>query len=499
LQLFLAPMATLGLSLLPAGQVTAQTFTTVHNFTALSGSLYTNSDGARPKGALIVSGNTLYGTTEVGSVGARGEVFALNTDGTGFTTLHSFDLSGGGSPVAGLILDGNTLYGTTEFGGGSNKGSVFRLSADGTGFTNLHAFTPGDFNGSPGFFTNRDGAAPWSTVVLSGNTLYGTTYVGSTNSSGTVFAVNTDGTGFTTLHRFGPIPLSGVPTNSGGARPTSALTLSGNTLYGTTFLGGIYGAGTVFAINMDGTGFRVVHTFTKGSDGTSPFGGLVLSGSTLYGTASSGGAYGWGTVFAVNTDGSGFATLHSFTSIPGPYGGNYGGVNTDGAQPYGGLILSGNTLYGTAYLGGASGYGVVFGVNTDGTGFTNLYNFQALPPISGGGDPPPVNSGGANPYSGLLLSGNTLFGTAYNGGASGYGTLFSISLPTPPRPGIVVSAGNIVLSWPTNIAGLTLQSATNLGPSAVWTSNSTPPVIVNGQNVVTNPASGPLMFYRLRQ
>ena len=49
--------------------------------------------------------------------------------------------------------------------------------------------------------------------------------------------------------------------------------------------------------------------------------------------------------------------------------------NSDGANPRAGLILSGNTLYGTASNGGTSGNGTVFAVNTDGTGFTNLHSF----------------------------------------------------------------------------------------------------------------------------
>ena len=66
-----------------AGRVTAQTFTTLHSFTG-------GSDGANPNAGLILSSNTLYGTTCIGGTSGNGTVFALNTDGTGFTTLHNF-------------------------------------------------------------------------------------------------------------------------------------------------------------------------------------------------------------------------------------------------------------------------------------------------------------------------------------------------------------------------------------------------------------------------
>jgi len=62
---------------------------------------------------------------------------------------------------------------------------------------------------------------------------------------------------------------------------------------------------------------------------------------------------------------------------------------------------------------------------------------------------------------------------------------------------IIRSAANVILTWPTNAAGFTLQSTTNLGSSAVWTTNSPAPVVVNGQNTVTNPISGAQQFYRL--
>src|SRR5215203_2357400 len=143
--LFLLPALIAVLHLIPAGRVTAQTFTTLHSFSATSlpyGG--TNSDGANPRGPLILSGNTLYGTAEVGGSGdgnggwGAGTVFALNADGTGFTNLHSFTGgSDGGDPRGGLVLSANTLYGTAVGGGSSGDGTVFALNADGMGFTNL--------------------------------------------------------------------------------------------------------------------------------------------------------------------------------------------------------------------------------------------------------------------------------------------------------------------------------------------------------------------------
>ena len=348
-------------------------------------------DGTGPAG-LILSGNTLYGTTIQGGGSyadygyGYGTVFSVNTNGTGFTYYRFSGGSEGAYPSAGLILSGNTLYGTTREGGSSSNGMVFAVNTDGTGFTNLYSFTETSSNLLQP--TNSDGANP-NGLILSGNMLYGTTFRGGSSGGGTVFSVNTHGTGFTNLCSL-----------TGGANP--GLILSGNTLYGTASGGGINGDGTVFAINTDGTGFTNLYSFTGGSDGGAPYAGLLLSGNTLYGTTAGWGYAGTGTVFAVSTDGTGFKTLHTFSG-------------SDGAYPEASLILSGNTLYGTTSAGGISNNGTVFAVNTAGTGFTTLYAF------TNGDD-------GVEP-GGLILSGNTLYGTTAGGGANGNGTIFALGLP----------------------------------------------------------------------
>jgi len=55
------------------------------------------------------------------------------------------------------------------------------------------------------------------------------------------------------------------------------------------------------------------------------------------------------------------------------------------------------------------------------------------------------------------------------------------------------------LEMATNATGLSLQSTTNLVSPGAWTTVSPSPVIVNGQNTVTNPISGMRQFYRLSQ
>jgi uncharacterized repeat protein (TIGR03803 family) len=201
-------------------------------------------------------------------------------------------------------------------------------------------------------------------------TLYGTTAQGGINNDGTVFKIQTNGTGLTVLKEF---------TNSpDGQNPRSGLVLSGGTLYGTTRGGGSYGLGTVFAVNTDGTGFTNLCSFQGWSDGANPQAGLVLSGSTLYGVAQNGGNGGSGAVFAINTDGTGFTNLYSFS--PKEYWSLNNYTNSDGANPMGALVLSGGNLYGTTSQGGTNtGAGTMFAIGTNGTGFSDCQLANQIP------------------------------------------------------------------------------------------------------------------------
>jgi uncharacterized repeat protein (TIGR03803 family) len=333
-----------------------------------------------------------------------------------FQTLYTFtNGSDGGSPYANLILSGSTLYGTAYSGGANGSGTVFAMNPDGTGFKTLYSFSKLIFL-DPNTSSNMDGANPAAGLALAGNTLYGTAADGGTNGDGTVFAVNTNGTGFRLLHTFD---------FSDGSVPFASLTLSGVRLYGTAFRGGSNGnSGTVFAINTDGTGFTTLHSFNLFPDGEDPECSLALSSDTLYGTALDGGtnamdAAGGGTVFAVNTDGTSFSAFYAFGAITSPppiY------TNSDGANPYGGLVTSGDTLYGTTTDGGTNSLGTVFSVNTDGTDFKLLHTFSPSTEDETGS-----NLDGAHPAASLVLSGHTLYGTASAGGTNSCGTVFAVN------------------------------------------------------------------------
>jgi len=258
-----------------------------------SGAGYTNlhvfsggSDGSHPRGTLVLSNNVLYGATQFGAAGAgNGTLFSLNTDSTGFVTLHTFSGPDGSQPCGGLVVSSNVLYGATSFGGGSGLGAVFSLSTDGKFFNLLHSFS------------NTDGALPSGGLLLSGGALYGTTATGGALGNGTVYSIGADGTGFTVIHDF----AGGA---GDGAAPLSALVLSSNLLYGTTSGGGASGRGTIFSIATNGANPTLLYSFSGGNDGGIPESPLLLAGDELFGTAlSGGGGSGSGTVFGVKLSG----------------------------------------------------------------------------------------------------------------------------------------------------------------------------------------------------
>jgi uncharacterized repeat protein (TIGR03803 family) len=287
--------------------------------------------GARPNAGLIMdkAGN-LYGTTQQGGAHGYGTVFKLAPDGTE-TVLHDFAAfsADGAYPVSDLIVDADgNLYGTTQHGGPSDDGAVFKVTKRGKE-TVLH------------FFAGSDGAWPYAGVIrdAAGN-FYGTTLEGGQYNYGVVFKLAPDGTP-TVLHHFNM---------DDGAYPVAALIRdSAGNLYGTTKQGGKNGAGTLFKVPAGGSE-TVLYSFGSAWDGAFPFAALITDRKgNFYGITNGGGAHGAGTVFKV-TPGGHETVLYFFT-----------GGSGDGAFPEGGLLKDKTgDFYGTTSSGGTAGDGTVF-------------------------------------------------------------------------------------------------------------------------------------------
>lgn len=354
-----------------------------------------DGDGATPYAELLeASDGALYGTTHNGGITNQGTIFRISKDGSNYAVLRQFNWPTDGAKPTGGLIEGRdgALYGTTHFGGRTNVGTIFKLGKDGRDFAVLHHFTT----------AGGGGVQPVSGVMEgSDGVLYGTTYFGGTANNGTIYRINKDGTGFRVLRSF-------VPAAGDGSNPYAGVIEGADrVLYGTTHQGGNAKIGTLFRLNRDGTGYRVVWHFTGvGTEGAQPYGKLLEGADgALYGTTAYGGPADQGTIFKLGKDGRNYQLLRSFLA------------RGDAAIPQSGLVEgSDGVLYGTSHYGGARDQGTVFKLKKDGSDYGVVHAF------SGGGD--------ASHCYGTLAQGHDgfLIGTSWDGGAANRGTVFKIDL-----------------------------------------------------------------------
>src|ERR1035441_4762895 len=331
----------------------ARTFTTLHSFDG--------TDGGQPRAGLVQATNgDLYGTTGSGGVNNNAEcsyfgtgcgtVFKITPSGT-LTTLYSFCAQSGCTdgyyPNAGLVQATNgDLYGTTAYGPncpgvGPGCGTVFKITPNGA-LTTLYSF--GSQSGG--------GTNPTAGLVQASNgDFYGTTLNGGAGGNGTVFKITPSAT-LTTLYSF-----CSQPNCTDGAQPYAGLVqATDGYLYGTTEGSGANGGGTVFKMTPSGT-LTTLYSFCSQrscTDGSSPQSALVqATNGDLYGTTGYGGN-GYGTIFKITPSGE-LTTLYSLCSQS---------ACTDGEYLVAALVQDTNgTFYGTTSSGGANGDGTVFSMS----------------------------------------------------------------------------------------------------------------------------------------
>jgi uncharacterized repeat protein (TIGR03803 family) len=309
------------------------------------------NDGANASLLIKDAAGNFYGATGQGGSANAGTVFKVDPSGK-LTVLYSFTGGAdGGNPDSGLARDSSgNLYGTTFYGGdvscsgGVGCGVVFKLDASNVE-TVLHTF-----HGPP------DGFEPGGVILDSSGNLYGGTYNGGPYCNcGIVYKLDTSNVE-TVLWNF----TSGAD----GWVPSGPLLMdsSGN-LYGTAAFGGSGGYGTVFKVDQSGNETTLFSFSGPPIDGCYPGGGVAMDGSgNLYGTTSDGcSGSTFGTVWKVS--GSNEFLMHTFTG---------GG---DGATPYGVILDALGNVYGTTSRGGVFNNGALFQVTPSGTE-TVLYDFS---------------------------------------------------------------------------------------------------------------------------
>ena len=250
----------------------------------------------------------------------------------------------------------------------------------------------------------NDGGCPNGLVEGSDGYLYGTT------RGNTVFKLAKSGGEFQVLHHFQAAPGEGADPAAGVVEGRDGA------LYGTTARGGKHGFGTVFKLRRDGSGYQVLHHF-EGEAAGSPREKILATGDgSLYGVAEMGGVGGCeGAIWQLLEDGSGFGVLHAF-----------GGEVMPGGQPATALVAGRNgEFYGATSDGGIYGNGVIFRIYRDGKGYQALHHFDP-----DGARKPPAGAGireGFNPKLLVAGDGGWLFGLNSLGGNRGAGTVFQWS------------------------------------------------------------------------
>jgi uncharacterized repeat protein (TIGR03803 family) len=262
--------------------------------------------GLNPGSGMVMdSAGNIYGISGSG-------VFELSPSANGWTARVIYSVAGWG----GLVMDAaGNLFGEGTSDYGDNVPIVFELSPNGNGGwtpTVLYSFT---------FNPNQ---MQWGgpTLDASGNIYVTVTRYGISNSyPGYVYKLTPGAAGWTeqTIFTFNP-----DETATQGSVPFGGLAIDslGN-LYGTTAGGGVYEQGTVFELSPPATGNgayseKILWNFNGTTDGGNPYSRPVFDDAgNLYGTASSGGSYGFGVFYEVNLS-SAPPTSTTLSSAPNP-------------------------------------------------------------------------------------------------------------------------------------------------------------------------------------
>jgi uncharacterized repeat protein (TIGR03803 family) len=473
--------------------------------TGIVSGIYTFTPGqADPRAPLLqgADGN-FYGTTIDGGVTNGGTLFEMSPSGT-VTTLFSFDANTTGwIPITPVVQDPFTshLFMSTSQGGPAGavnseggtivEGAVVKgLWGAADTFAVVNDFTQAAHqrSGPVNMIKSNITGAQVSTIAFtnaegpsSPPLFYACSDVGGLSEGGVLYTGEEDGT---------VGDLFTFPTSTSGTGPQGPLVQdrAGN-YYGVTPRSGTGNVGTVFKITpaVGGTlsTLTTLHNF-QGSNGPSaPFADpndaaapgtscLVMgSNGIMYGTTKTGGAYGYGTIFSITTDGT-EAVLHSFNP-------NDGTAHPDGGTPLGGLIqASDGNFYGTTSAGGDAGDGILFSLTPGGV-MTEVLSF--------GG----IDTAGVRPSAGLIQANDGgLYGVG-NAGQAATGVVFRVGLNegtqaqtiqfpaqplqhagTPLVLNATATSGlpvNYLVSGPATILGNTL---TFLGPGTVTVTAGAP-------------------------
>jgi hypothetical protein len=491
-------LAMSGPDLYAGGQFTSAGGTNVSSIAKWDGSKWSAlaSGVSGSVNALVVSGNTLYAGGGFNYTGDSG--LALNYiaqwNGKGWSALGS----GMNQPPFALAVLGSTLYAGGNFiSAGDDTNANYIAQWDGTNWSSLglglnggvaalavsgtNLYVGGGFakaGGSNAFFVAQWNGSHWSglgtglsggvkALAVSGGKLYA--------GGGFTSARNIPAVKFNGIAQWDGTSWSALGSGMGGNSPiVLALAVSGTNLYAGGEFTKAGGTNANYIAQWNGSSWSPLGSGMGAMGGNTPrVLALAVSGTTLYAGGEFTTAGGTTANYIAQWDGTNWSSLGLGVSS--------GRFNDTSVTA---LTASGGTLY----VGG------VF-ITAGSIGATNVASWD-------GSSWSAIGPGFNNAVNALAPSGNTLYaaGDFITSGGKFCPFIAMANLLAPlPRTSALLSGMNFILTWPASATGFTLQSTTNLVSPVVWTTNSVVPIVVNGQNTVSNSISGAQKFYRLIQ
>jgi autotransporter-associated beta strand protein len=460
-------------------------------------------------GFVLVNDSFALGATNSGTVVKSGAVLGLNFGVA--VPAEPLTLAGGGQSVFGALSSG---FGSNSWAGSITLSANATIYADAGNDLNLTGPIDGNFDitktGTGTLLFSGGSGNTFANMAVSGGTLVLDKTIANASFAGDLTIGDDSGTDVVRLNRDNQIgdnvavhifqgaglDLNGMVETTGSIDGRGAITLGSGTLRAGTdngssaFGGMISGTGTLFKL---GTGTWVLAgNNTYSGQTTVSAGTLIVNGFqpqspvTVNGTATLGGAGTVGDldVFGNLRPGNGPGMLTSGNFVFHSSAADYF-VELNGVTP--GTAYDQLRVLGTAGLGNATLHVSLGFVSSVSNTFTIIDN---------DGSDAVTNTFNGLPEGATVFGNGIPFQISYTGG-SGNDVVLT-QLADWPQLRIEHSGNtNVVLSWPTNFSGFTLEANTNLNTN-VWSAVSPAPSVSSSNNVVTNATTQPQSFYRLR-
>jgi uncharacterized repeat protein (TIGR03803 family) len=338
-------------------------------------------------GSVLQAQVKIYGMTALGSGPGVGVLYSINSDGTNFQVLHSFqNQPDGAQPYGGLTMGNDTrLYGVTSGGGAGNAGTVFSYDTATQAYQKLADFT------------GANGSAPLGTMTWFNGKFYGLANTGGLNGVGDIYCFDPVTSSLTDVYDMD---------SSSGILPNGSMYLINSKLYYAAAAGGAYGGGTMMGFDPATKTCTDIYDFGPHSSPSSYF---TVVGDLLYGTTSTGGGSGSGNLYSFNPITTAYRDHNDFYIY-------YFGQYPRGVASYNGII------YGTTQDGGPNYEdGLIYSYNLSTRIRSTIYEFDDE--FNYDGKFPPYSNPVITP-TGLML------GVTSTGGTGGGGTVYSYDINT---------------------------------------------------------------------